>query len=175
MSVHDVVAARREYVEHEPSSRLQEGPCGAECSELLGLRLHVKEGAKRADDKRDALGDRWLAKVTHAEIEEIAHACRLRRLAGHHEHLGRGVDPDQGDTGLRDGHGDSAGSDGQLDDGAARGQSLVDIEPDVLGHGPAPRVVEARDLVVQGHEAGLRATQTNSRLSSSKGRRSNQP
>ena len=62
----------------------------------------------------------------------------------------------------------------QLDHRAAARERPVDVEADVLRNRPAPRVVERRDPVVLGHD-GFLATQTNSRLSSSNGRRSNQP
>ena len=57
---------------------------------------------------------------------------------------------------------------------AARRERVIDVERDVFRDRAAPRVVERRDLVVLSH-AGFRATQTNSRLSPSNGRRSNQP
>ena len=56
--------------------RLQERPRSAKRSKLLGLGLHVQEGAEGADDEGHALGDRGLAKVPDAEIEQIARACR---------------------------------------------------------------------------------------------------
>ena len=52
---------------------------------------------------------------------------------------------------------------------------LVDVEPDVLDDAATPGVVQPRDRVVRRRYAGLRTTHTNSLLSSSNGRRSNQP
>jgi hypothetical protein len=52
---------------------------------------------------------------------------------------------------------DAARADAELDDGATRGERLVDIEADVLDDAAAPRVVQARDRVV-GAYAGFLAT-----------------
>ena len=152
----------------EPASRAQR-------AQLLGLGLHVQQRAEGADDERNAFLHRRLAQVADAEVEQGADAGCVGALAGHREHLRRRVDADHADPRLRDRDGDPPRADGELDDGAAARQRPVDVEADVLGDGPAPRVVEARDPVVQGHAAGFRATQTNSRLSSSNGRRSNHP
>src|SRR5439155_23118311 len=69
-----------------------------------------------------------------------------------------------------------AGAHPELDDRPACPPSLGDVEVDVLGHAPAPRVVELGDRVVRrrGH-SGLRTTQTNSPLFSSNGVRSKSP
>ena len=67
------------------------------------------------------------------------------------------------------------GADGQLDDRSARGDGLFDVELHVLRDRDRPRVVDPRDPVVERLAHGFRVTQTNSGLSASNGRRSNQP
>ena len=95
-----------------------------------------------------------------AEVDELRNALALRVLARAGEHGGGLVDADQADPCLRDGHGDPAGADGQLDHRPARGDGLGDVELDVLGDGHRPGVVDTCDPVVQGvgAQAGLRAT-----------------
>ena len=79
----------------------------------------------------------------------LRHVGGLGSCPGDGEHPRRRVDADDVDSRLRDGDRDATGSDGELDDRATRGERLVDVEADVLGDGPAPRVVEGRDLVVE--------------------------
>ena len=164
MRLLDVLAARGEDVEDEAAARLEQLAGGAERRELLGLRLHVQERAEGADRERDTLADRRLAQVADAQVEPLGDTGHLGGGPGDREHLRRRVDPDHGDAGLGDRHRDASGADRELDDRPARRERAVDVEADVLGHRPAPGVVEARDPVVEGHADGLRATQTNSRL-----------
>ena len=147
----DVLAARRKHVEHEPALRLEELTRGTKRPQLLGLGLEVQQRAEGADRERDPLTDGRLSQVADAQVEALGDAGRLRGGAGDRQHLRRGIDSDHVDAGLRDRNRDPAGADGQLDHGAARGESLVDVEADVLRDGPAPRVVEARDRAVQAH------------------------
>ena len=49
-------------------------------------------------------------------------------------------------------------SSGELDDGSARCERVLDVERDVLGDRAAPRVVEGRDLVVQRHRVDSSST-----------------
>ena len=156
-----------------PSGAEQLAGC-AQRSELRVLGLHVQERPKRADDERDPLGHRRVDQVAEAEVDEGGDFGRLRGLACDGEHPRRRVDADHLDSRLRDRDGDAARAYGELDHRAARFERVVDVEADVLGHRPAPRVVDTSDGVVQGHD-GFLATQTNSRLDSSNGRRSNQP
>ena len=105
--------------------------------------------------------------------------CRpggLRSATAGLDHSRRRVDPDHVCPGLGDRHGDPPGADAELDDGAAGLPGLGDVEADVLDDASAPGVVELRDRVVRaGAHPGLRATQTNSRLSSANGPRSKSP
>ena len=134
------------------------------------LGRHVQQRAERDQDERDALVDRRLAQVAEAEVDELGDAVAPRRAPGDLEHRGRAVDADDADAGLRDRDGDPAGAARELDDGAAGGDRLLDVELDVLGDARAPRVVEPRDRVVR----VCRATQTNSEPSPN-GSRSNPP
>ena len=108
------------------------------------------------------------------ESDQVEHPLGARVAAGDDEHPLRRVDSDHPDAGLRNRDGDAAGADGELDDGAARRERLVHVELDVLGNATAPRVVDARDRVVDTHP-GFRATHTNSRLSSVNGSCSKPP
>ncbi len=99
-----------------------------------------------------------LAKVAEAEVDEVGDACLGGGGARLREHPRRRVDADHANAGARDRDGDATGADGELDDRPARLDRQVDVEADVLGDGAAPRVVERRDLVVQAHQPGFRAT-----------------
>ena len=175
MRVVDVLPARREDVEDEAAAGLEELARGQERVQLLLLRLHVQERAEGADRERHALGNRGLAKVADPEVEEVTDPGGLRGGARDREHLRRGVDADDLHARFRDRDCDPPRADGELDHRPAGRERLLDVEADVLRHRAAPGVVEPRDPVVERHVLGLRATQTNSRLSSSNGRRSNQP
>src|SRR5262249_23125087 len=91
------------------------------------------------------------------------------------EHAARRVHADHGHPGGGCRNGDAAGADAELHDRAAGCDRLLHVEGDVLDHPAAPRVVEPRDRVVGAAGYGFLVTHTNSRLSSSNGRRSNQP
>ena len=120
---------------------------------------------------------RGLAEVAEAQVQQGGDPLVLRVGPRAREHAGRLVDAYHLDTGPGDRHGDTSRADGQLDDRPARGDGLLDVELDVLRDGGRPRVVDPRDPVVErsAHGIGFRATQTNSGLSSSNERRSNQP
>ena len=110
--------------------------------------MEVEEGAERADDEWHRALDGRITEIAGAEIEPLGNAFVRGRLACDREHaLGR-VDADDVHSGLGDRDGDPAGTDAELDDGAAGALRLLDVEVDVLADAPAPRVVDRRDRVV---------------------------
>src|SRR5918996_126266 len=149
----DVLPARREDVEDVGAAPNEECARRSQSDELLRLRLHVKQRAKRADDERNALAYTGLAEIADAEIEAVRDTGRVGGRTGDAEHLRRGVDPDHVHARLRDRNRDPAGPDRKLDDRATRRQRALHVEADVLGDRTAPRVVETGNTVVQGHAA----------------------
>ena len=114
-------------------------------------------------DERDTLVDRGCDQVADAQVDEMADAGGRSGLAGDGEHARRGVHTDDPDARLRDRDRDAARSDGQLDDGAAAPRRMLDVEADVLGDRPAPRVVDPGDRVVQRHTRRSRARGSDAR------------
>jgi hypothetical protein len=171
----DVLRARREHVEDEVASGLEQARRGPQRLELLALVRHVEERAKRDRHERNPLLDRRLAEVAEAQVEQVGDTLALRVLPRDGEHPRRLVDADHLDAGAGDGDCDPPGADCQLDHRTARGDGLFDVELDILRDRDRPRVVDPRDPVVESLAHGFRATQTNSGLSRSNGRRSNQP
>ena len=115
----------------------------------------VEVGAERAGDELHRLRDGRVPKIALPEVEERSDARRLRPFAANLEHPRRRVDSDQRHARLGGGNGNPAGADAELDHcrptgaaGSRRLASLGDVEPDVLGDAPAPRVVELGDPVV---------------------------
>src|SRR5918999_4416595 len=147
----DVVSGGLEDVEGEAAVGDEQRPGRSQRPQALRVVSQVEEGAERARHEPDALLHRRILQVADAQIEELRHARALRRLAADGQHPGRRVDSDHGYARSRGRHGDAPGADGQLDDGTARLDREVDVEADVLGDAPAPRVVEPRDRVVERH------------------------
>ena len=135
----------------------------------------MEERAEGDRDERDALVDRRLAQIADAQVEQVGHALALPVLARDGEHSRRLVDADHLDAGAGGGDGDASRADRQLDDRPACGDGLLDVELDVLRDRGRPGVVDPRDPVVERRAHCFRAIQTNSGLSASNGRRSNQP
>jgi hypothetical protein len=154
-------------------SRLEQVARRAERTQALVVGVQVEERAERARDEPDALRHRRVEQVADAEVEKVRDACGCGGLRADLEHALRRVDPDHAHAGSRRRHRDPPGAHAELDDRAACSQREVDVEANVLGDAHRPRVVEARDGVVQAH--GLRATKTYSRLSSVSGSRANPP
>ena len=130
-----------------PSGR-ERGAGSRQRLDPLAVVGQMEVRAERADDERHRLVDRRCAEITEAQVEELGDAFVLGAPTAGSEHLARGIDPDHLDALLRDRDRDPAGSDAELHDGPARLARLGDVEPDVLGHAAAPRVVELGDRVV---------------------------
>ena len=156
----DVLVARREHVEHESASGLEHRGCSAERPASVVVVDHVEHRPERDRHERNALGDRRPAQIADPEVETFCDALALRVRVRHREHSRRLVDADHPDPGLRRGYRDPSRPDGQLDDGAARSERLLDVELHVLLDRHRPRVVDPRDPVVQRAvaHAGRRAT-----------------
>ena len=144
----DVLAGGGEDVEDELSVREEELVRRRQGAQAIGLGIEVEERPEGARHERDALGDGRLAEVALTQVEASVEARGARRLGADGEHPRRGVDADHGDAGARDRDRDPPRPDAELDDRPARGERLLDVELDVLGDAPAPRVVEPRDRVV---------------------------
>jgi hypothetical protein len=174
VGVGDVLGAWSEDVEDEPTARHEQLARRTQCAKPRLVVEQVQERTERAGDEADPLLDRRRLQVAQAQVEQLDHARQLGALAADLEHPWRGVDADHADASRGRRNRDPAGPHRQLDDRRRGPLGLLDVELHVLGDADAPRVVEASDRVVQAHP-GLRATQTNSSLESSNGRRSNQP
>ena len=145
MSVLDVLAARREDVEDEPTAREEQLVRRSERPQPVGLGRHVQERAEGNQDEWDPFLHGRLPHVAEPQVEQRLDAFRPRVVPRHLEHPRRRVDADHADAGLRDRHGDAAGAAGELHHGPARGLRFLDVELHVLGDARAPRVVDPRD------------------------------
>src|SRR5215213_4401158 len=169
----DVVRPGGEDVERERPPGEQELARGAERSQPFVVVVEMEERTERARHERYALGDRRIAEVADAEVEERCDAGLRGGLRADLEHPARRVHPDHADACCRGGHRDAPGPDPELDHGPSGLARQVDVELDVLDDADRPRVVQARDRVVRAH--GLRATNTYSRDSSVNGSRAKPP
>ena len=162
----DVLAARREDVEDEAtafgSSRARAARSARSFSSSVSMCRSERNGQMTSGTRSVTGGSRRSPsrRSTRSRDSGLLRRARARRRAS----PGDESTPITSIPGAGDRDGDAAGPDRELDHGAARRERLVDVEADVLGDRAAPRVVEGRDLVVEPHHAGLRATQTNSRL-----------
>ena len=167
--------SRCEDVEDEEAAGQQQiasSPERAEPGRRVG-QMQVRP--ERTGHERDALADRRIGDVAQAKVEQLGDTGLLCPAATDLQHPGRRVDADDGDAGSRRRHRDPARADAELHDRPAGLPRLRDVERHVLGHAQRPRVVELGDRVVDACPYGFRATHTNSLLSSSNGRLSNQP
>ena len=153
MRLLDVLRAGGEHVEDEAAARLQDPAGRSERGESRLVVLEMQVRAKGAEHERHPLADGWVREVADAQVDEARDTGLRGPLAADLEHPARGVDPDHGDAGYGDRHGDPAGPDAELDDGAARLGREADVERDVLDDAATPRVVQAGDCVVGGHRA----------------------
>ena len=108
----------------------------------------VEVRAERADDERHLLVERRVPQVAEPQVEEIRDAGCLGAPPAGREHLAGRVDADHALPLLGDRDRDPPGAYAELHDGPAGLPRLGDVEPDVLGDAPAPRVVELSDRVV---------------------------
>ena len=151
MRLRDVLGAWREDVKDEAPARHEESPNRGQRLQPLRVRLQVEERTKRRGDEAHLLRDRRIPKVAETQVEQVGETGGLGPLPAHLEHaLGR-VDADHGDPGGRYRQRDPAGPDTELHHGAPSLAGLSDVEVDVLGDSPAPRVVELGDGVVRAH------------------------
>ena len=96
--------------------------------------------------------DRRVAKVAEPEVE--LDARERGPLPRDREHPGRRVDADDVDPRRRDRHREASRADAELDDRPSCAPRFLEVERHVLDDAPGPRIVEPRNLVVDGH-AGM--------------------
>jgi hypothetical protein len=129
----------------------EELPRRGERLQPLLVRREVEVRPERARDERHPLLDRRAAQVADPEVEPLSHARGARLLCTDLEHPRGGVDADHVHAGRRRRDRDAPRPDAELDDRAARGERLLDVEGDVLDDARAPRVVEPCNPVVCAH------------------------
>src|SRR5205823_3546874 len=116
----------------------------------------MQVGAEGADHQLHSLGDRRRAQVAEVKLDEPGDPRALSALPADLEHACRGIDPDHADPLRRDRHRDPPRPDPELYNRPGRdAPRLADIERNVFRDATAPRVVEARDRVVQAHAVML--------------------
>src|SRR5947208_6178750 len=112
----------------------------------------MQVGAEGADHQLHSLRDRRRAQVAEVTLDEPGDPRALSALPADLEHACRGIDPDHADPLRRDRHRDPPRPDPELHNRPGRdAPRLGDIERNVFRDATAPRVVEARDRVVQAH------------------------
>ena len=146
MRFRDVLRPRGEDVEDEAAARHEQVAHACKHLPAVVVRVHVQQRPKRADHERYPLGDRRFAQVADAQVE--VDAGEGRTPGAHLQHRARRVDPDHADSVGRDRHGDAAGADAELHDRPSGAARLLEVEPDILDHARAPRVVQLGNRVV---------------------------
>ena len=176
MRLGDVVRLWREDVEDEAPAGHEGRPRRLESFDALSIVIQVEIRAERTDDERHLLVERRVPQVAQPQVEELRDAGCLGAPPAGSDHLAGRVDADHALSLLGDRDRDPSGADAELHDGSAGLPRLGDVEADVLGDAPTPRVVELGDRVVRRRaHPGFLATHTNSLLFSSNGVRSKSP
>ena len=130
----DVVPVGCEDVEDEAAFGEEQVASGRECGQPGRRVCQVQVGPERTGDERDALADRRIGDVAHAEVEQLGDSGLLRPSPADLEHPDRGVDADNRYAGNRRRHRDPTRADAELHDGPAGLPRLGDVERHVLGH-----------------------------------------
>ncbi len=150
MGLVDVDPVGVEHVEGERPAGLEPVVERPQHRQPLAVVTQVQERPEGHEHHREAAK---VGQVAHIGLDEPqVEPVGRRPLAGQVEHDRRGVDTDDRDARERDGHGDPARADADLEHRAPAGDGLLDVERDVLGDRPAPGVVAPAEAVVRrGH------------------------